>query len=291
MRTRVVGWMMVVPVLLMTPACKQAERPAPGASAESRTETPVLADSVDPQLERQPPGRRIIAGVQVARLAQRGDTADVAYVVYNGAHSIENFWSLTVEATGRLVAAHAPEPAENWSASYRPAPYPVMRWATLGIHPAPGIATPELSYRALGQPGIVTWYVGGYHPAPTDEEGDGEPLPQAAPDEVLRREKVSGRTVGIVALSATSPVQIVARLDSLAAAACELRWIDGPDTCRTVREAILLASRAAEQGDANGVRNAIAALADVLGSHRGHGVSDEAWWLLTVSAGMARDRL
>jgi hypothetical protein len=233
-------------------------------------------------LGQGPPGTNLSVDVRVSSVRLKGDTARVEYLLSNRATSAEELVFFTVNAPAPPISVSLPEPSAAWAASTTYRDRTVARWAALG-RIAQGSSSPRLSFRARGLPGIVkAWYRG--NRLPTLGEDDGEhpepdpsvPVPSPPPDpDPLIDLSVETRTVGVDPLSPeATAASLTARLDSLTAQSCALRWITRARLCTILRDHL-----AARPPRLVSFRRALAV------AHKSGGpVTDNAYWLLKVNA-------
>ena len=252
-----------------------------------------------------PPGTNLTVDVAVQRIQLRGDTVAMQYSVRNSPRSAEDLWSFTVEAPSPPLHVSLPQPAEDWMTAVLMQGLPVARWVTLGNHVRRGAGTPDLSFAAVGLPGMVDYWAGGYFPVPDYEPVDEDTLRAVTPRQALAANAVVGQTVGVEPFPTDlSPGNLLARLRVLTDSACSLGWIQGRGTCHELDEHLDQAGRELQRGRREDAREH---LREFLGDLRvragrrseddveGHGwredrderqtaVNSSAYWLLVVNA-------
>jgi hypothetical protein len=185
----------------------------------------------------------------------------------------------------------------------------VARWAGEDSLVPAGAQSPVFTFRALGLPGVVTYWAGGYFEVPSYEPVDEEDtLPALTPHQVLSANAVAGQTVGVEPFPTdVSPGHLLARLHALADSACSLGWIQGRGTCRELAAHLDQAGRELQRGRREEAREHLREFVrdlrersgrrpgeegrgdDERGERgerddRGAAVNSSAYWLLTVNA-------
>jgi hypothetical protein len=162
-------------------------------------------------------------------------------------------------------------PSENMLVGTHKAELDAASWAWLAAMPLNGQTVTPLSYEAVGLPGIVTYRAMRHVPVREARPGELDDDPQPIGFETPDRDKVVGKTIGVVAFPADrSRAGMLAWLRGQVGQACTLGWIE-PKVCQSLL---------AKLSGANGGPGAVPA---ELGAERGKRVSEEAYVLLAAN--------
>lgn len=229
------------------------------------------------------PGTNVAVDVEISTLSMRGDTVRVIYVVHNASSSAERIAQVTVDAPSPPVQIAAPSPPSSWFRSVQHGTRSVALWAPLDVHILPGQQTPPLAFEAVGLPAIVTIWVEGYFPPPTDIPSDTLPL-----GDPLIENSVADSTVGVDPLPANlSAGHLLSRLSGLLDQACgTLAWVSSGQTCTELAAKLDSAHQAVSQADTAGAQAHVNGFITEVQAQHGTGlpVNDSAYWLLKVNA-------
>ena len=200
-----------------------------------------------------------------------GNVTRVSYIVANDSGSTDRLFEFAVRSPVPVWRLELPTPRAQYHGVTREGGEDVASWGWLDDMPRPGEASPVLAYEAIGLPGIVSYRALRYF-------GVREASPVADGAELLSFDRTGaeytiGKTVGVVSLPFDlRPTALAARLRRLVDQACELGWIQGGDTCRTLH------------ANARPSAKAIRALHRELVAQRGRSVSEAAFALLALNA-------
>jgi hypothetical protein len=242
------------------------------------------------------PGTNLAVEVGFRRIAMRADTVRVEYLVRNAEESREELFEFTVEAPSKVVRIELPASKENWDTSTVYKTLSVASWGLLGEQLHAGATTPRLAFEAVGLPGVVTYWAGGWFPV-EPLEAEYEPPPPMSPRDAIAVTAVQGRTIGVDPLPADRrPAALLERLGGLLDDTCgDLGWITSASVCRSLKENLQQGSRSLGKGDKTGARGRMEGfLAELVAQHNVGGilpVKDAAFWLLKVNAEYLRDRI
>lgn len=237
------------------------------------------------------PGTNIVVDVGVTALSMRGDTAQVTYVLRNHPSSAERLGQFTVDAPSPVVRIFRPDPQGSWFTSVKHWTRPVALWAPLDVEILPGQESAPLVSEALGLPTIVTCWIEGYYPPPTDIPSDTLPL-----TDPLIENSVPDSTVGVEPFpSDLSAGNLLLRLRGLLDQACgtSLAWITSGTVCTSLGGKLDRANQAVSQGDTYTARTELESFLAELEAQHGPGlpVNDGAYWLLKVNAEYVLNRV
>jgi FIMAH domain-containing protein len=242
------------------------------------------------------PGTNLAVEVGFRRIVMRADTVRIEYLVRNAEESREELFEFTVEAPSKVVRIDLPVPEENWDTSTVYKTLSVASWGLLGEQLHAGATTPRLAFEAVGLPGLVTYWAGGWFPV-EPLETEYEPPPPMSPREAIAATAVQGRTIGVDPLPADRrPAALLERLGGLLDDTCgDLGWITSPSVCSSLKEKLQQAGRSLGKGDNTGARGRMESFLAELAAQHNAGetlpVKDAAFWLLTVNAEYLRDRI
>jgi hypothetical protein len=204
---------------------------------------------------------------------QAGNVTRVSYVVANTPRSTDRLFEFAVRSPVPVWRLELPTPRASYLGATRVGEDEVASWGWLERMPYPGESSPILVYEAIGLPGIVTYRALRYfgvrpvRPADTSRESEELRFDKPGTDYTL------GKTVGVVSLPIdVRPVALADRLRQLVDEACELRWVDSPSVCRSLRGAARPSARA------------VRAFHRELVAQRGKTVSEAAFALLAPNA-------
>lgn len=228
------------------------------------------------------PGTNLAVEVGFRRIAMRADTVRIEYLVRNAEESREELFEFTVEAPSKVVRIDLPVPEENWDTSTVYKTLSVASWGLLGEQLHAGTTTPQLAFEAVGLPGLVTYWAGGWFPV-EPLETEYEPPPPMSPREAIAATAVQGRTIGVDPLPADRrPAALLERLVGLLDDTCgDLGWITSASVCSSLMEKL-------RRGRMESF------LAELAAEHQAGGtlpVKDAAFWLLKVNAEYLRNRI
>ena len=227
------------------------------------------------------PGTNLRVTVTIANLTRVADTVSIAYRLTNAAASVERVGDFFVETPSPAIAVVRPLPFTHWVVASKYGDRPVASWGILDpTILIPGTTGPDLSFKAIGIPGIVDAHVIGDHPPPELREDS----LRAEPDPLLTN-AIHFRVVGVVAAdpSASAPA-LVSRLGVLLAESCSLGWVSNAGVCQSLQAKIDAASSALQRGDLGAATNQLNALINELNAQRGKQVDDNAYFLLRTNA-------
>src|SRR5688500_8594819 len=178
------------------------------------------------------PGTNLAVEVGFRRIAMRADTVRIEYLVRNAEESREELFEFTVEAPSRVVGIDLPGPRQEWDAATTYKTLSVASWGMLGEQLRPAATTPPLAFEAVGLPGIVTYWAGGWFPV-EPLEAEYEPPPPMSPRDAIAANAVQGRTIGVDPLPADRrPAALLERLGGLLDDTCgDLGWITSASVC------------------------------------------------------------
>ena len=233
----------------------------------------------------QNPGQNVSVDIGVTSLTVTADSTRVSYAVTNLANSTEPLWAYYVDAAaGVLRMATAPAPA-RWLTDTNFGGRPMAGWMFLDDI-SPSSTTPTLQFDAVGLPGIVTYWAGGYFPLP---EGDDALVTDSTvlPDK-FATSTITGQTVGVEQWPTDRSAQaLLARLRTLTQRSCAAptHWITDSSLCSQ-----LLADL--DQAESNRANGQSAAARDTLVHYQGlvssgstaGTVKSPAYWLLKSNA-------
>ena len=227
------------------------------------------------------PGTNIRVSVMVASLSRSGDTTAITYRIANLASSREPLFSFTVELGAAPVHVASPSPLLSWSVSSRHVDRPIAGWAALDTSlVSVGKTSPDLSFRAMGVPGIVDAHVVGWYPLPELAEDS----LNADPDPLVTN-AIHIRVVGVVAADPSASVaSLLSRLGTLLAESCALGWVSNAGICQSLQAKVYAASSAVLRGDPGAATSQLNALINELNAQRGKQVDDNAYFLLRTNA-------
>jgi hypothetical protein len=241
-----------------------------------------------------PPGTNLSVDVRVSRIAARGDTTAVEYVLTNSPTSQEELFGFTVEAPAPITRIQVPEPQEQWTTDTKVKGLSVASWGMLDPQLARGASSPPLVFEAIGLPAIVTYWAEGWFPVPTYEP---VVLPNTPPParEALSANAVTGKTVGVEPFPAdVGPANLLGRLRGLSDQACgDLAWITSATLCSGLKKRLEQATQTLAQGSNSGARAQLESFLTELSGQHGPGlpVNDNAYWLLKVNAEFILSRI
>lgn len=175
----------------------------------------------------QIPGTQLTVDVTVSSIVLRGDTVEIAYVLYNQPQSLDSLSTFTVDAPATVTNLPRPQPKTKWWVTKTYRGKPVAHWVRLGGLP-PSTTSIPLFFESVGLPGIVTHWVVGRFPLP---EGEGDDSTSRDP---VAENSVIGKTVGVEPFSTDrSPQGLLARLRNLTETSCAtpLFWITDSTIC------------------------------------------------------------
>jgi hypothetical protein len=222
-----------------------------------------LASSVSP-VRAQNPGQHVSVDIAVTSLSVTGDTTRVSYSVSNLGSSSEPLWQYYVDAPGGVLRmATAPAPA-RWLTDTDFGGRPMAGWMFLD-NIVPGAATPILQFDAVGLPGIVTFWAGGYYELPEGDDAlvtDSTVLP-----DLFTTNKISGQTVGVDRWPTDRSAQaLLSRLRVLTQSSCAAptHWITDSSLCTQLLADLDQAESARANGQAAEARSVLAQYDDLL---------------------------
>lgn len=179
----------------------------------------------------QNPGQRVQVEVGVASVIITADTTGISYQVANLLTSGEPLWLFNVDApSGVLRVASSPAPA-TWLTDTDFGGRMMAGWMFFDNIPA-GSTTPMLRFDAIGLPGIVTYWAGGYFPLPTASDElvtDSTVLPDP-----FVTQMIAGQTIGVEPWPINRSAQsLLARLRTLTLSSCapSMSWIADASLC------------------------------------------------------------
>ena len=263
------------------------------AAASTPAANDTFANTPDSSRRGPNPGQRIAVDVQVESVATRGDTVGITYQVKNLEVSEESLLSFLVDAPSGVVNIATPTPKQNWYASTDFRQRPMAVWDLIGRQLPPGGVTPDLSFEAVGLPGISTYWAGGKFKRSSDEDAA-----EAAVDDPLTNEMVHGVTLGVEPFPADkSPTALLKRLRSLTAATCKapFLWITDPTLCNQLASDLDRAetlNSGGQPAQAKEVLSHFLALLSGTGAAiRDDGLTRPGYWLLSSNAKILKKRL
>ena len=217
---------------------------------------------IDSSAGQAPPGKRLTVDIDVVASGMRGDTTRVTYVLANRATSVEQLFQFTIDAPSPVTWLPTPAPDSEWTTDRKSKGRSIAGWTVLGDQVAPGQASVQLSFEAVGLPGLVSAWVRGYVPpdlppaALPDSVIDTLP-PRPIPD-ILDLSLVS-TAVGVSPLpQGITNVALASRLDSLTTRACnDLGWIASTTSCATLDGHLSAASTALAGANNSAARTAL----------------------------------
>lgn len=234
------------------------------------------------------PGTNLTVDIRVSAITMRGDTTGVHYRLWNHLDSREDLFGFTVDAPGPVVRIPRPEPRADWIVGTNYRGRSVADWGTLGRVLPPGAESPDLWFEAVGLPGVVTAWIGGYFPPPPLTAADTNPV--VRPSDPLVESSIRGSTLGVVPKPAdSSPEGLILRLRALVDTSCaDLGWITNRGVCNSLRGKLERASASLAGGRREAAAGQLRAFVQELeaqhGPQPGKHVSDNAYWLLKVNA-------
>lgn len=184
-----------------------------------------------PAVFAQNPGQHVQVDVDVVSVNVVGDTTDVAYQVNNSVTSAEPLWTFNVDSPGGVMGVTASPAPAHWLTGTIFRGRPMAGWMFFDDF-GPGSTTPTLRFEAVGLPGIVSYWAGGYFPLPDALEElvtDSTVLP----DPFVNR-MITGQTIGVEPWPANRSAQVLlARLRILTQSSCSasLTWITDATLC------------------------------------------------------------
>jgi hypothetical protein len=162
-------------------------------------------------------------------------------------------------------------------------------WDLIGRQLPPGEVTPDLSFQALGLPGISTFWAGGKFKRSSDEDAA-----ETEVDDPLTNEMVSGVTVGVEPLPAdrTSPA-LLQRLRSLTSLSCKAPtlWITDASLCSELVSDLARAEALSSSGQVTQAKEVVSHYINRLADPRATGVTSPAYWLLKSNAEIINGKL
>lgn len=232
-------------------------------------------------LGQGPPGSNLSVDVRVSSVRLEGDTARVEYVLFNRSSSIEKLVSFTVDAPAPPIQLHSPGSPREWDVGSIFWDRTVASWAALATIPQ-GAKSPQLWFRALGLPTIVTgWYQGDALPTLGEDDPENDPEKEPVAHDALEHGSIRVETIGVEPLpSPVTDQRLTMRLHRLTDRSCTLGWISDATLCYKLRGHL----SAEPWFEAQPVRLA-AFLRELIAGHASGGlVSDNAYWLLKTNA-------
>jgi hypothetical protein len=227
-------------------------------------------------------GKNVQLGVTVIEIVRQGDTTAVTYVLTIEPTSAEALFAFTVDAPSVLSVSH-PLPPQDWVPVMRYAGYAVARWSVLSearLHP--GSDTPELTYRAIGLPGIVDARVTGQYDRDGGNSSDEEDLFLAHSSAL--------RVVGIVrSPDDATPRGFLERLQRDLAEACTLGWMNDQGACDLLNGNAEIMVKALDK-DAPARRSAVRTFIESLDALRGRNLGESAYQLFRFNAELIAER-
>jgi hypothetical protein len=243
------------------------------------------------------PGTNLSVDIRVVEAVRRGDTIRVSYVLHNSSASREGLWEFTVAAPAPVSRLVVPEPREKWTNAVRYAGRSVASWAMLeDPYIAPGFSSPVLWFEAVGLPGLVTSWVGGWFPLPEHKPDTTDVAPPTAnpePIDVLDAHSVRGITLGVEPFPVgVSPSVLLDRVQAFLPQLCgDLAWITNQGICNSLHVKLRNAQRSVTSANQEAARGQLAAFLNELEAQRGKHVTDSAYWLLKMNAEIVLERL
>jgi hypothetical protein len=179
------------------------------------------------------------------------------------------------EAPAGVARIVTPSPAADWMTASRFMDMAAAIWTPLGFNIPAGGHTADLTFEAVGLPGIVRFWATGGMGAPdtivaetSPRASTRTPATRLTPAQELAQVGVELRTVGVVPVANRTPAALATRLGGLIRQACDLQWIRYNELCFAMRQ------------NARADRARLQALLQQLSSSRGHAVTEEAFQLL-----------
>jgi hypothetical protein len=155
-------------------------------------------------------------------------------------------------------------------------------WDLLGTQLPPGGVTPDLSFEAIGLPGISTFWAGGKFKLPSDEDAA-----ESEVDDPLANEMIHGLTVGVErAPTDGTPQALLKRLGNLTGLSCKAPtlWISDASLCTQLVSDLAGAEALSSRGQPAQAKEAVLHYISLLGDPRAAAVNNSAYWLLKSNA-------
>jgi len=238
-----------------------------------------------------PPGTNVRVAITVSSLTRAGDTVSIAYRIANRRESAEPVSTFYVETPSPAIRVTLPGPTTIWFASDSIADYPIVSWSALDTALiGAGKTSPDLSFSAIGIPGIVDAHVEGYYPPPELIEDS----LVAEPDflTTLKTHAIHVRVVGVHVLDKSlGAAAFITRLETLRAESCTLGWVSNTGICQSIRAKLDAALAAVQRGQGSVASNQLKALLNEVDAQRGKQVNDSAFHLLRANVEYILTRL
>lgn len=235
----------------------------------------------------QNPGQNVSLDIQAASVLVTGDTTSISFVVTNRPISAEPLWMFVIDAPANVLRLSPSSGGLRWRSDpgFR-GENPVASWIFLSDYLSPGSSTPALQFESVGLPGILTYWAGGYFPAPSGSD-DPEPDTTALPDPWVT-EMITGKTVGVEPWPADRSAQaLLARLGTLAQITCSsaLLWITDAGICSELVSDVNQAESFRSSGQMMSARTTLLHFQSLISEGRAAGsVKSSAYWLLKANS-------
>jgi hypothetical protein len=241
----------------------------------------------------QNPGQNVQVAVQVTAANTTADTTGVSYAVTNLPTSTAPLWLYFVDAPGGVLRIARYTGPLRWTTGTSFGSRARAGWMLLHDYLAAGATTPDLHFDAIGVPGILTYWAGGYFPVPVggDEvETDSTTIPDP-----FVVSMITGKTVGVEPWPSDRSAQaLLARLRGLTQSSCSapLNWITDPSLCGQLLADIDQAEVYRSNGQAPQAANSLVHYEGLISAGMTGGtVTSAAYWLLRANAEIVRARL
>jgi len=244
-------------------------------------------------LRSQNPGQNVHVDIALVSSVTTADTTAISYTITNLATSTEPLWVFFVDAPTTVVRYTPSTGSVRWRArtytNYRSR----AGWMFLHDYVPASTTTPAIHYEAVGLPGILAFWAGGYFPVPVGAD-EAETDSTQAPDPFVAQ-MITGQTVGVEPWPTDRSAQaLLARLKTLSQTSCaaSLTWITDSTLCTQLTTDLDQAEAYRSAGQTNDAASTLNDYKSRLSTGSSNGtVRSSAFWLLTANADIVIARL
>jgi hypothetical protein len=243
--------------------------------------------------DAQNPGQHVQVTVSLASISTNADTTGVSFTVSNLATSTEPLWLFFIDAPSGVLRITPSTGAIRWRSGTNFGGASRAGWTFLRGFVTAGSTTPQMRFDAVGLPGILAYWAGGYFPL---QEGDDDLASDSTEiSDPFVTEMVNGKAVGIEPWPANRSAQaLLARLRSLTQTTCaaSLAWITDGSLCAQLTASLDQAETYRAAGQKSHAGTTLSQYKSLLSSALAAGTANSlAYWLLKANADIVVSRL